>query len=198
MHQDESGGVRLLTIMTKCLVWPALPFLAWGYGAQLFHILGTLSMRSSAVRYSLVGVAAFLPVAWVMRRYLWKPWEFVCTLEHEVTHAVAGLPFLLFPRGMRVTATEGGHLRQFWYGPLWLAPLCGPGTLFSGLAPYFLPTVSYAMIGLSLLFSWQTPWVSMTLGFVTAFHVVSTWLETRYHQPDIRQAGFVFSTVFLP
>jgi hypothetical protein len=44
----------------------------------------------------------------------------------------------------------------------------------------------------------QARWFPVTLGFVTTFHVISTWAETEYRQPDIRQAGVVFSTVFLP
>lgn len=36
-------------------------------------------------------------------------------------------------------------------------------------------------------------WVSWT-----AFHVLSPWAETHYHQPDIQNVGLVFSSIFLP
>lgn len=198
MLYADDNPLRVFTVITKGLIWPALPFLAWGYGTQLSGALGKLSLTSPGGQSFLLGVVAFLPLAWVMRRYLRQPWEFICTLEHEITHAVAGLPFLMFPRRMRVTAAGGGHVQQFWFGPLWLAPIYGPGTLFSGLAPYFLPTFSYVLIGASFLFVWQARWLSITLGLVTAFHIVTTWLETKYRQPDIQQAGHIFSTGFLP
>jgi hypothetical protein len=189
---------RAFVIATKVLLLAALPFLAFGYGTKVIDIATKISFSPEFISF-LLGAALFLPAWWLTSRHLWKPWQFICTLEHEVTHAIVGLPFLLVPVRMWVTATQGGHVKQRWIGPRWLGPLYGPGRTLSGLAPYFLPTISYLLIASSFFLNQpQARWFPVTLGFVTTFHVVSTWAETGYRQPDIRKAGLVFSTVFLP
>lgn len=88
-------------------------------------------------------------------------------------------------------------MRQAWIAPVVLAPLYGPGALLSGLAPYFLPSTSYALITVGIFFlDARAKWFLIALGFLTAFHIVSTWAETSYRQPYIQQAGPVFSTFF--
>jgi hypothetical protein len=198
MSYSGHGAFRPFVIATKGLLLVSLPFLAVGYAAKLIDVASKISFSAPFISF-LLGAALFLPAWWLSSRYLWKPWQFICTLEHEVTHAIVGLPFLLVPLRMWVTASHGGHVKQRWVGPVWLSPLYGPGTVFSGLAPYFLPSISYLLIASSLFLNQQQArWFPVTLGFVTTFHVISTWAETKYRQPDIREAGLVFSTVFLP
>jgi hypothetical protein len=191
------GSFRAFVIATKVLLLAWLPFLAVGYARKVIDVANNISVSSQFILF-LLGVALFLPAWRLSSRYFWKPWQFICTLEHEVTHAIVGLPFLLVPLRMWVTATHGGHVKQRWVGPVWLGPLYGPGRVLSGLAPYFLPTISYLLIASSFFLNPQALWFPLTLGFVTAFHVISTWAETEYRQPDIREAGLIFSTVFLP
>lgn len=198
MSYAGDGRFRAFVIATKALLLASLPFLAVGYGTKVIDTLTKISFSSQFVSF-LLGAALFLPAWWLSSRYLWKPWQFICTLEHELTHAIVGLPFLLVPLRMWVTASHGGHVKQSWIGPGWLGPLYGPGRILSGLAPYFLPTISYLLIASSFLIIQPAAlWFPVTLGFVTTFHVISTWAETEYRQPDIRRAGLVFSTVFLP
>lgn len=183
---------------TKIALLMSLPFLSFGYATKFINLATMLSVSPRFASF-LGGIAFFLPVWWVCSRFAQKPWQFACTLEHELTHAIVGLPFLFIPLSVSVTASNGGHVRQRWIGPAWLYPLYGFGRLLSGLAPYFLPTVSYLLIGCSFfLMRPQARWLDATLGFATSFHVVSAWSETGYRQPDIREAGLVFSTVFLP
>jgi len=198
MSYPGDGRFRAFVIATKVLLLASLPFLAVGYGTKVIDIATKISFSWQFISF-LLGAALFLPAWWLSSRYLWKPWQFICTLEHEVTHAIVGLPFLLVPLRMWVTASHGGHVKQSWIGPSWLGPLYGPGRILSGLAPYFLPTISYLLIASSFFLNQpQARWFPVTLGFVTTFHIISTWAETEYRQPDIREAGLVFSTVFLP
>ena len=37
----------------------------------------------------------------------------------------------------------------------------------------------------------------LLLGVTIAYHVLSTWSETHRHQTDLREVGWLFSTVFL-
>jgi hypothetical protein len=198
MSITDHNAYRPFIIATKALVFASLPFIAVGYATKIIEVAKKISISSEFMLF-LLGATLFLPIWLLCKRYLRKPWQFVCTLEHEVTHAVIGLPFLFFPVRMWVTATNGGHVKQRWIGPLWLSPLYGPGRLLSGLAPYFLPTISYVLIILSfLVIERKVLWFPVALGFVTSFHLISTWAETAYRQPDIREAGFIFSTIFLP
>jgi hypothetical protein len=176
----------------------ALPFLAFGYGSKVVD-LARKSSFAQTYGWFVLGCVIFIPTWWFCRRYCRSAWEFTCTLEHELTHAIVGLLFLFIPRGLRVTATRGGHVKQIWIGPMFFVPLYGPGRVLSGLAPYFLPTTSYLLIISSFLISEsKTHWFFISLGFATTFHVVSTWAETHYRQPDLHQAGIIFSALFLP
>lgn len=195
----ESDPFRRAVLASKCVLVFTLPFLAFGFGNEALALITTAARFSARTQLFLIGVITFIPAWFFARRYARRPFEFICTLEHEVTHAIVGLPFLLIPRRMRVSAFAGGHVEQVWHGPRWLIPLYGPGRILSLLAPYFLPTVAYLMIALSFLFELAVrPWFGVPLGFLTTFHVVSTWAETNYRQPDIRNAGVIFSTVFIP
>jgi hypothetical protein len=190
---------RLFVVAAKALFLAALPFLAFGFGIQVLELRNRLSVSSSRLWLFLLGAVLFLPVWLLGKRVSWQSWQFVCTIEHELTHAVAGIPFLFFPKGIRATATQGGHVKQAWIAPVILVPLYGPGTILSTLAPYFLPTSSYLLIALGVFFlDTEARWFSITLGSLTTFHIVSTWAETNYRQPDIHEAGLVFSTLFLP
>jgi hypothetical protein len=196
---NNDGIFRLSVIAAKCFFVIVLPFLAVGFGHEVLAVAGRLTLTSSRSVAFLSGALLFIPVWRVATRYCWRPWQFICTLEHEITHAVAGLPFLFLPRSIRVTATDGGHVKQVWIGPRFLVPLYGPGSLISGLAPYFLPLAPYVLIALDLIFfRTRSSWFGIVLGFVTAFHIITTWAETAYRQPDLREAGILFSTLFLP
>jgi hypothetical protein len=198
VHNND-GIFRLSVIATKCFFVFVLPFVAIGFGHEVLGVAGRLNLTASRSVAFLAGVLLFVPVWRLATRYCWRPWQFICTLEHEITHAIAGLPFLFLPRSMRVTATDGGHVKQVWIGPRFLAPLYGPGSVISGLAPYFLPTAPYLLIALVLIFfRTRYAWLGIVLGYVTAFHIITKWAETVYIQPDLREAGILFSTLFLP
>ena len=191
-------AARFFVTATKCLLLTGLPFLAFGYGSKVIDLV---RKSSFADRYAwfVIGCLIFIPTWWLCYRYFRNAWEFICTLEHELSHAIIGVPFLLIPRGMRVTATRGGHLKQVWIGPTFLSPLYGPGRVLSSLAPYFLPTASYLLIiGSLVIAESKTRWFFVTLGFATMFHGVSTRADTHYRQPDLHHTGIVFSFVFLP
>jgi hypothetical protein len=89
-------------------------------------------------------------------------------------------------------------VRQAWIAPVVLAPLYGPGALLSGLAPYFLPSTSYALITLGIFFlDVRAKWFLIALGFLTAFHIVSTGLRLAitsriFSRPDRSLAPFFF------
>src|SRR5438309_679666 len=114
---SDDGPFRIFVVGTKLLMLFTLPFLAFGYGAEVLHIPRASSLSKSGAGTFFLGVALFLPIWWLARRYSWRSLQFVCTLEHELTHAVVGVPFLLIPRRLYVTVSYGGHVKQFWNEP---------------------------------------------------------------------------------
>jgi hypothetical protein len=107
-----------------------------------------------------------------------------------LTHLLVGLLFLKIPVGIRVSAHEGGEVRQIGLGTT--------GQTWIALAPYFFPTVSLAVVVLAYLFGLETRFLLGFLGWTTVFHLVSNWGETSFRQPDLQKAGILKTILILP
>jgi hypothetical protein len=166
----------------------AAPFLLIGFGSEVWKTLSNLSIRSPKVFAFLIGGALFFPVWWLARRFFQTPWHYLTTLEHECTHAIVGLLFGKIPVSMRVSAWEGGevHLR-------------GGSNLWISLAPYFVPTLSFLVIIIGLIFGVSNSiYFFGVLGWTIAFHLLTNWQETSFRQPDLQKAGYLTSILVLP
>ncbi len=166
----------------KAVILVLCPFLGYGFGFALYESLARARPESGLLLFGF-GFAAFYAFWLLFRKWL----VFICTLEHEITHLLFGLLFLKLPRGFRVTLHEGGHVK-----------LKGSNFLIY-LAPYFFPTISFALLILLVFIppDYRTPAYAL-LGASAAFHLVSTWADLRPGQTDLRKAGLIFSLVFLP
>jgi hypothetical protein len=176
--------------------------------AVVRQLLGSLSEFVSRGLWPPIAIGAVLGVGVerVLARYV--PW--FRTLEHEVTHALAGLPFGYIPVEIHVTSDRGGYCRQVCLVH-WLTPITRH---IVTLAPYFLPTLTVIMAACRPLAadSWQ-PWYDLVLGVTFGYHTVSTieelrrswfWLAYRGDQrpesmrnSDFHQSGPVFSWIFV-
>ncbi len=168
----------------------AAPFLFVGFGAAALRALGDFSLGDARWRAFAVGAALFFPTLFVARRVFPSLWSYLETLEHEMTHLVVGLLFLKIPVGLRVSAHEGGEVRQIGRGTT--------GETWIALAPYFFPTVSIAVLALAYLAGLKDSWTVGALGWTTAFHLVSNWGETSFRQPDLQKAGLLKTLLILP
>lgn len=160
----------------------------YGFGKEFWLNLTKISFQNLQTFYFFLGVALFFPFHFVASRYFQTIWNYLCTLEHECTHAIVGLLFWKIPVGMRVSAWEGGEVQ-----------LRGGTNLWISLAPYFLPTLSL----LALLIAWifglaETHFFYAILGFTIAFHLVTNWNETSFRQTDLQRAGYLTSILVLP
>jgi len=117
-------------------------------------------------------------------------WCYLQTLEHELTHLLIGLLFLKIPTGIRVSAHEGGEVRQIGRGTT--------GQIWIALAPYFFPTVSIAGLIVAYFAGINTLLLLGILGWTTAFHLVTNWSETSFRQPDLQKAGILKTILILP
>lgn len=185
--------VHLLVIPVCVLTLPGV----WGgflAGVQAWA-------ASDAVGTTLLGAMLGVGLAVLTRRYA----PLVHTFEHELTHAVTGLPFGLIPTRFVVTRGQGGLVQQ-WVPPMpavlsWIPVF---GSVVSGLGPYCVPLYTLIASGLGAP-SWV---IGLTLGgfLWTKPEEIVRNAGWRAHlsvdgtpiMGDIRRAGYVTAAVWVP
>lgn len=153
-----------------------------GYALELAQVVRWADWDAETMIWFLSGFGVMLPVWFLFLRKA----GFFSTFEHEFTHLLVGLLFFKKPHSFNVHHQSGGLVQM--YG----------GNFLITLAPYFLPT----LVLLELPFFWllkpefYPPFFGL-MGFLTAFTILSGFQEFHFKQPDLRQCGLVFSTVFV-
>lgn len=183
----------MLSIIAKIsliLFLVAVPFLFYGFGAETLQIVGQISLGNSRWFAFAVGAAVFIPCLFVAKRLFPAAWSYLQTLEHELTHLLIGLLFLKIPVGIRVSAHEGGEVRQIGLGTT--------GHTWVTLAPYFFPTVSLAVLIVAYFAGLNSRLLLGILGWTTLFHLVTNWSETSFRQPDLQKVGLLKTLLILP
>jgi len=168
----------------------AVPFLFYGFGRETLALIPQISLGNARWLAFLIGAGVFVPSLFIAKRLFPATWSYLETLEHELTHLVAGLLFLKIPVGIRVSAHEGGEVRQIGLGTT--------GQTWVTLAPYFFPTVSLAVLIFAYLAGLNSGLLLGILGWTTAFHLVTNWSETSFRQPDLQKAGLLKTLLILP
>lgn len=182
--------LRIISTISLACFLAASPFLLYGFGGGLLSSFGAISVGSARWQAYLIGAAAFFPTYLIASRWLSTPWEYIATLEHEFAHLVVGLFFLKIPVGLRVTAHDGGEVRQIGFGTT--------GETWITLAPYFLPTLPLLIVGIALLIDIPEAYLMGVLGWATFFHIITNWAETSFRQPDLKKAGLLKCILILP
>lgn len=168
----------------------AVPFLFYGFGGELVRLTTKISFADSRWLAFVAGLIVFFPFVFVARRLFPSAWSYLETLEHEMTHLLVGLLFLKIPVGLRVSAHEGGEVRQIGFGTT--------GQTWVALAPYFFPTISLFAVLVAYFSDLNTRAFLAALGWTTAFHLVTNWSETSFRQPDLQKAGILKTLLILP
>ena len=180
--------MRYLTRVAWLLFLAAMPFLLYGFGLSLWRIVATHSWRDTHVTAFGAGTVLFIVIYHLTRRLLHRPWHYLATLEHEFTHALIGLLFLKIPVSLRATAYEGGAVVFRNGANVWIR-----------LAPYYFPTLSLLVLLVNYLFFQNTAAAFyVALGVTVAFHLLTTWQETSFRQPDLQESGWLSSLLILP
>jgi hypothetical protein len=174
---------QISAVILKAIKWPVAIFFLFWLPALADVLIKTITSHVASMEWFFYGALAF-SVLWLMffRRRGW----FV-TLEHELTHCVFAI--ILGNRVTNLTAGVDGGKMTFTGTDNWLLTI----------APYFFPTFTIGLLGLSHLGS--TPFSDELLflfGFTLAYHILSTFAETSFQQPDLQQVGLLFSSIFLP
>ena len=158
-----------------------LPFLAYGFCQEWLILFGNFKL-TVAWQYFALGAGIFSVIWYFLKERL----LFFLTLEHELTHTIAGLICFKAPRHLIVGRTEGevGLTGSNW---------------FIALAPYFSPTIAYAVMALAFIVSASYQWlIAMFMGAALAYHFFSTLKELHFKQPDLQVPGMIFSMIMLP
>ena len=182
--------LKIISKISLLLFLIATPFLFYGFGRETLLIISKISINNSRWFAFLVGALIFIPCLFLAKRLFSSAWNYLETLEHELTHLLIGLLFLKIPVGFRVSAHEGGEVRQIGLGTT--------GQTWVTLAPYFFPTISLAVLIVAYFADLNTLTLLGILGWTTAFHLVSNWGETSFRQPDLQKAGILKTLLILP
>jgi hypothetical protein len=182
--------LKIISKIALVLFLVAAPFLFYGFGKETLRIVSKISLSDARWFAFLVGALVFIPVHFLAKRFFQSAWCYLETLEHELTHLLIGLLFLKIPVGIRVSAHEGGEVRQIGLGTT--------GQTWVSLAPYFFPTISLAVLIVAYFADLNTLTLLGILGWTTAFHLVSNWGETSFRQPDLQKAGILKTILILP
>lgn len=141
-----------------------------------------------SIWFTFLGIAT--TVVLFLMRMMQRPLSYIYTLGHELSHALA----ILICGGriyeIRVTSSEGGHVRT------------NKTNLFIDLIPYFLPLwMLLWMLGLALIqffspFSIYTELFYYGMGFWWSFHLYKTF-QGLLIQTDLSKNGLFFSAVLV-
>lgn len=182
--------LKIFAKISMTLFLIAVPFLFYGFGGEMIGIIAKISLKDSRWLAFLAGLIVFFPCLFVALNLFPGAWSYLETLEHELTHLLIGLLFLKIPVGIRVSAHEGGEVRQIGFG--------STGQTWVALAPYFFPTISLFFLVIAYFINLTPKTFLAILGWTTAFHLVTNWGETSFRQPDLQKAGILKTILILP
>src|SRR4051812_30295287 len=130
------------------------------------------------------GAGAFV-VVWVALLRPKSSRHYVVTIEHELTHTLFALITLHRVSGVRPALSGGGHVRYE-----------GRGNWLIAIAPFVVPLFALLVVVLAI---WvHNPRViSGLLGLCLAWNVIGNWSSTHRHHGDHREAGALFSFLFV-
>lgn len=154
---------------------------------RLWRVIEYIYEHPSPYLMLLYGLGVYV-VLWVIWFQYSMMGQWFSTLEHELTHAIFAILSLNRVTGLNATGHSGGVMHYQGYGN-WIITL----------SPYFVPTLSLVvLLVLSLAKITYLPYLMFLMGMSIGYHLLSTWKETHYQQPDLKESGWVFVGLFLP
>ena len=198
----------LVNFLLRLVKWPvalaalaALPGAVLAFRDEIEAVVDAFEV----VRPFLYGAGGYF-VLWrlILRQRLMREGTFWATFEHELTHTVFSLLTFNPVREFMATGKKGGYMRHGG-NENWLIPI----------SPYFFPTLSVPVMLIMLVLEGdEIDVANIVLGVTVAYHITSTYRETRlnYSQKgqkgahplgdelgnDFRMVGIRFAWCFLP
>ena len=169
------------------LKWPlavvSLVFLPGVFYALTF-VARDVAHRPAPLMPLAIGAGAFV-LLWVALLLPKTSRHGVVTFEHELTHILFALITLHRVSGARAALVGGGHARYE-----------GRGNWLIAIAPFVFPTFTLVIIAIA---GWvHSPRVlSGLIGFTLTWNVIANWAPAHRHHGDHREAGWLFSLLFV-
>ena len=176
-----------LHLVFKILKWPVALIALVGLPGIAVACWNRLSASfSEAYLPFWVGVGAML-VLWglLLRKAKWA--RFLTTIEHEALHAIVGFISFIPIRELKVNEDGSGHV-VFTPPTNWLMLL----------APYFIPLTLAIYAALVFALELDPSIEAAVLGAIFGLEWAGNVREIHPNQTDFRQAGWVFTLLFLP
>ncbi len=180
-------------LLGMALRWALLPFLTilavamangFWHAARL-NGFGMGSLRHPLALACIAGITFRIAFRYLMGRiHKDDPFEFVDTLEHELTHALVGYLTLAPPQSLSASLKTGGEVQLQGSNPL------------AAWAPYFLPLWATLLMLMGILVQprMQVGWNTFIF-FMLGLFVYRLSREFRWRQSDLHIYGFLFSTI---
>lgn len=124
---------------------------------------------------------------WALRWHRSRWARFITTIEHESLHALVGMLTLIPIRELKVREDGSGHVL---FEP--------PGHWLLYLAPYFIPLLLLAEIGVVKLIGVEARLEMGLLGMLLGLECLGHVRQLHPRQTDFRMAGRAFTLAFLP
>lgn len=173
--------------MIGWLKWPvalvSLVFLP-GVVYALTFVAGDVVRRPHAIVPFLAGAGAFVLV-WIAVLRPKSSRHYIVTLEHELTHTLFALLTLHRVSGIRAALGGGGHIRYEGRGNWWIA-----------ISPFVVPLFAILVLVLAIWVNSPRA-ISVLLGIAVAWNVIGNWSSAHRHHGDHREAGGLFSFLFV-
>ncbi len=179
----STGLDRVISWLKWPIAFISLVFLP-GVLYALSFVAKDIARRPSALVPLLIGAGAFVAV-WLVLLLPKSSRHYLVTLEHELTHILFSLVTLHRVGGARAALVGGGHARYE-----------GRGNWLIAIAPFVFPVFSLIVVAIA---GWvHSPRaISGILGFTLAWNIVANWATAHRHHGDHREAGRIFSFLFV-
>lgn len=141
-----------------------------------------------------IGMVSFIVIAWLLFR---KNLDIMQTMTHEGAHMLVGGLFLRkkiyeFNAKSSETLTQNDNTLGF------VSSNAKSANIFSTLAPYMLPYLTFAMILFRLMIKNEClPIIDFIIGFTLMFHFSCWKKDMRTDQSDIQRCGVFRSYLFI-
>ena len=176
-----------LHLVFKILKWPVALIALVGLPGMAIACWNRLSASfSEAYLPFWIGVGGML-VLWglLLRKAKWA--RFLTTVEHEALHAIIGFISFIPIRELKVNEDGSGHV-VFTPPTNWLMLL----------APYFIPLTLAIYAALVFALELDPSIEAAVLGAIFGLEWAGNVREIHPNQTDFRQAGRLFTLLFLP
>jgi hypothetical protein len=160
-----------------------LPF-TFSYLLCFISVLGLIFQNWFIFDFFVYGILAYILAFAVLLR---RRFAFWLTFEHEFTHIIFAVIMFKPVYAMFVVDGMGGET------------FIGKKVNFLILlAPYFFPTFPLlALLLKPVIQPIYFKYYLFVIGFLMGYHFISSFKESKPFQPDIKQAGLFFSSIFI-